>query len=765
MPMPSYKQARTRKIKFFNRMSVFATLMFSYMMVLMIPLGIGLGLYNQVESIMIENANNANSALIEQVKQVVDSRLEELDQLARHIYTHPQLPSLLRHSVPLSGPESYDFVRFKDELERYRNISTFISDFYIYFHESDTVLTPTMKTSSQLFYSSIYGYEQLDYEQWQALLQEPQFKRFLPSATIGSGYTQRNVVTYMQSLPIGERTAPSGALVILINEQEIQQLMAEIIKANNGALFIKDAAGQVLLRTGDTDIELPTKLTAQQDNMSVSTLSLKSGWEYISVVPGEVFWERVNEVKMQALSMLILCLVAGGVVCSLMSYRAYRPLKEIIHSIGSRKPGEEKQYMDEYDYIKSSVLHSMDKQAELEDQLIKQTPVIRANFISRLLKGYVEWDQLTPETLAFMGISFPHDHYSVILIRLDDASGFIRNDSESEWALIRFVAGKIAEEMTTLPSYAVELDKSTLAVILNLPAGHSKQEYYEWVEQLNAVLKERFRTLATLAVSEVHTSLQAVPEALQECMKAMDYAIFVNYQPVLVYEQVKNTKGVSYNFPLETEVQLINATKSGNAAKATEVIHQLYTSNFGSSQMTPELGKLLFSNLISTLFKLLNTLSLQYEDIFGDARGPLEKLNEAGSVEELYQDVVSMYEQVCAHVNAHRGDPALLMLERMKTYINEQYANPMLSLAYIAEQFQITPQYLSSFFKKNSGVTLSDYLAQVRLRHAKRLLEEQDHTIGKIAEEVGYSSDIGFIRMFKKYEGITPGKYKEMHRS
>ncbi|QNK58638.1 AraC family transcriptional regulator [Paenibacillus sp. PAMC21692] len=751
--------------KKFNRMNVFATLMISYILVLLIPLSIGGGLYSQVEGIMIENANNANSALIEQVKQVVDGRLEEMGQLARHIYTHPQLPSLLRHPSPLAGKQSYDFIQFKDELERFSSISTFISDFYVYFHNSDTVLTPAMKTNSRLFYSNIYGYEQMSYEQWLETLQEGQFNRFLPSASIGQGISQRNVVTYIQSLPLGERTAPAGALVFLINEQEIQQLMAEIIKANNGALFIKDATGQVLLRTGDPGIELAEDAAKQKNTMTVSTLSLQSGWEYISVVPNDVFWDKVNIVKMKAFSMLILCLVAGGFVCSLMSYRAYRPVKEIIQSIGSRKPHEEKQYLDEYDYIKSSVIHSMEKHQELEGQLLKQTPVIRTNFLIRLLKGYVEWDQLTPETLTFMGISFPHPYFGIILIRLDDASGFRRGDTESEWALIRFVAGKISEEMTSLPSYSVEMDKHTIAVITNLPLEHSRQEYYEWAERLNSILEERFRTLTTLAVSEVHTGAHSIPTGLKECTKALDYSIFANHKSVLLYEEVKNTKGVYYNFPLETEVKLINATKSGDAAKAIEVIRNLYTSNFEGNQLTPELGKLLFSNLISTLFKLLNTLSLQYEDIFGQTRSPMSKLWEVGSIEELYQDVVAMYEQVCMHVNTHRGDPAILMLERMKTYINEQYANPMLSLAYMAEQFQITPQYLSTFFKKNAGVTLTDYLAQVRLKHAKALLRNDDHTIAAIAMKVGYSSDIGFTRMFKKYEGITPGRYKEMHKS
>lgn len=61
-----------------NRVSVFVTLLMSYLVVLLIPVIVFGGLYARIEKIMIENANNSNMALIEQAKQVVDGRLDEM---------------------------------------------------------------------------------------------------------------------------------------------------------------------------------------------------------------------------------------------------------------------------------------------------------------------------------------------------------------------------------------------------------------------------------------------------------------------------------------------------------------------------------------------------------------------------------------------------------------------------------------------------------------------------------------------------------------
>jgi two-component system response regulator YesN len=58
-----------------------------------------------------------------------------------------------------------------------------------------------------------------------------------------------------------------------------------------------------------------------------------------------------------------------------------------------------------------------------------------------------------------------------------------------------------------------------------------------------------------------------------------------------------------------------------------------------------------------------------------------------------------------------------------------------------------------------------EYIAKLRLSHAKRLLLETSLKIDDIAEKVGYLGRNSFIRIFKKYEGITPGKFRTSYQS
>nr|WP_275900692.1 helix-turn-helix transcriptional regulator [Paenibacillus periandrae] len=80
----------------------------------------------------------------------------------------------------------------------------------------------------------------------------------------------------------------------------------------------------------------------------------------------------------------------------------------------------------------------------------------------------------------------------------------------------------------------------------------------------------------------------------------------------------------------------------------------------------------------------------------------------------------------------------------------------------IGEAFSLTPSYVSKQFKTYTGEALLDYINKTRMEEAKRLLALQNLTVTEIAGRVGYADINTFNRIFKKLEGITPGKYKDL---
>jgi len=64
---------------------------------------------------------------------------------------------------------------------------------------------------------------------------------------------------------------------------------------------------------------------------------------------------------------------------------------------------------------------------------------------------------------------------------------------------------------------------------------------------------------------------------------------------------------------------------------------------------------------------------------------------------------------------------------------------------------------MSSFFKKQKGIVLLEYINRTRVSKAKNLIKNNNFTVKDIALKVDYYYSNSFIRVFKNYEGITPG--------
>lgn len=98
-------------------------------------------------------------------------------------------------------------------------------------------------------------------------------------------------------------------------------------------------------------------------------------------------------------------------------------------------------------------------------------------------------------------------------------------------------------------------------------------------------------------------------------------------------------------------------------------------------------------------------------------------------------------------------------------FIHTHYAEPI-SLALLADELHISPNYLSALFHRELGESYNKYVTRVRMEHATRLMKAQPELkMYEIAEAVGYISAKHFTCVFKQYYGITPGEYVLHHNS
>ncbi|WP_217591780.1 DNA-binding response regulator [Cohnella sp. GbtcB17] len=103
-------------------------------------------------------------------------------------------------------------------------------------------------------------------------------------------------------------------------------------------------------------------------------------------------------------------------------------------------------------------------------------------------------------------------------------------------------------------------------------------------------------------------------------------------------------------------------------------------------------------------------------------------------------------------------------IEAIRRHIEDAYRDEI-SLAMMAERFHMNVTYLSELFKKQTGSTFSDYVAEVRLGRAKLLLRDTAMRLADIAEWTGFSTASYLSAAFKKRYGLSPADYRARLRS
>ena len=97
-------------------------------------------------------------------------------------------------------------------------------------------------------------------------------------------------------------------------------------------------------------------------------------------------------------------------------------------------------------------------------------------------------------------------------------------------------------------------------------------------------------------------------------------------------------------------------------------------------------------------------------------------------------------------------------------YIKNHY-HRTLPLDFLARMEGYTPSYYSEWFKKHTGVTVTDYIKALRIHRSKELLRDTAYTLIQIAQMVGYAHHSSLTRAFREIEGLSPAEYRRLSRN
>ena len=100
-------------------------------------------------------------------------------------------------------------------------------------------------------------------------------------------------------------------------------------------------------------------------------------------------------------------------------------------------------------------------------------------------------------------------------------------------------------------------------------------------------------------------------------------------------------------------------------------------------------------------------------------------------------------------------------MENTKKYILE-HLHERIVLQDIADNFGVSPNYLSQLFKRFEQIGISEYITNLKIRKAKELLKDGSLKIYEVADRLGFESAFYFSKVFKKMTGVAPKDFRNL---
>lgn len=317
----------------------------------------------------------------------------------------------------------------------------------------------------------------------------------------------------------------------------------------------------------------------------------------------------------------------------------------------------------------------------------------------------------------------------------------------------------------SFPGYVIRCAKSTYkgTILLLNYAPERRREvrqaidaFYYSVRNLREIYGD-FRL--HIGVSTAHDSIRELCEAVDEAHIAEWARLTVSKDGILDYSQIAGLAACSGEMLLSAPerreiadcVRYLRKEELGRLMESLNrrLLERIHQSPRGVMEMFFELERELTQGLPQPQSReLMERVDYAYVDSSSYAQ----------LVQNLYQALAAHIDELLRQANEKKGKP-IAMAVRL---IRESYAE-QLSLEGVAEQIHVSPKYLSRLFKDEMGIGFSEYLTQVRLEAAEKLLSGSALSVREIAVQVGYLDEKYFSRLFKKETGLKPTEFRRIY--
>ncbi len=428
-----------------------------------------------------------------------------------------------------------------------------------------------------------------------------------------------------------------------------------------------------------------------------------------------------------------------------------------------------KRVVDDLDAERSERLHRQELLIKLKEGM----PLLREKFLLSMIGGGAPKSELA-ERVSFLGLRLPVEaSYWVMVVSVDDLADVLASRSERDRQLLWYSARNIFQELLDMhmQGYALEHRTGEIVGVLQLqePSGDSVTEAAESLlslaGELRANLDRWLKIGVTIGISDMTSGLPGLASAYKQAREAADYKWYLGKNRIITMDSLESAgpENGAKQYDYELNEKLMAALKAGNEGKLEEAVDIIFASMSCSRPDGLKYGRNLCMQLVLATRQLLMELGAVDAALEEEEAELKEALYQKETLKDMRALMETYLEAVGERIRVTRSGKVANVVERVRAYIEEHYADGGLTVADIGKAVYLSSTYVSLLFKQETGQTVGEYLTHVRVAKAKELLRDPKYKFYDICYAIGYTDPSYFTKLFKKMTGVTPSAYRDSH--
>ena len=719
-------------------------------------------IYNQSEERLIGKFSNSIGD--------IELRLENIQNTFSQLSINEDTLS----GIPLST--EYDDIitikRFTKRLSEYRMANNLIKDISVYYNKNDVLINDQGLFPFNYSHARYYKNIGISTELFRDSINRRKDFYVIPDLrSVSENEANKRGVILVQSFPIGD-DSPYGSMIMKLDRKLLMGSALSNMEQSNESLLIIDRDGNTIAGINANNMTKAALADMVKNNNSLSGY-IKIGdrkyfdilkksditnlW-YLYLLPEESIKGTISDFSNIMLKILIVYIILGLLISLFFSISFYRPVGNIIDEIANKNGNKlavdkPQKGINEFSVIRNYISALSNEKESLASKINIYMNDIKNGHLLELIT-----EECSPERFNqisdMLDLKFTGRYFCVIYIVLVDGDK-INVDQVNKTLIIQdAIDGMLAKHGN---GYKVSLEKDRIGIILNVNENITLYDIVQEYAGLLEFLRNNYGAEIKIGIGNLYDGYERLVNSYSEALETVKYCIMYGFD-VLSYSKMSDIVKNVYYLPISIENKLLNFVEVGDIDNATQTLMDIFRKNFIEERLELKAVYKFYSHMLSIIEKVEEKYGIEVSDMEKAGKNYLDT-NAMNTINVITGRITYLYDSVCNYIKSQKDNPNDILFKEIERFISDNYCSSLLSCSSVADKFNISQPYLSLIMKKYVGMNYGDYVNNLRIKTAKKLLKENKLNINEIAEKLGYGSGNSFIRTFRCIEGITPRQY------